>query len=375
MKSDANSIHLNGGAAALRAVADGGVRPKRQQSAAKPGITFTRFREIILSTAQRYLVKGLIPNMGLVVVWGPPKCGKSFWVFDLVCHIAADWEYRGRRVKQRDVVYFAFEGQEGFGARVEAFRKQHDVDDIPFYLSGNRVVLPQDGAAVLKAIEDEFPEVHPGVVVLDTLNRSIAGSENTPEDMTAYIRTADMIRDRFQCVVIVIHHCGVDGDRPRGHTSLTGAADAQISVKRDAAKNIVAKVEFMKDGPEGDEIISSLEAVTVGRDDTGDDITSCVVVTADSTAPASKGAVYGQAGIALRLLQDALASGGEISSHPAIPTGVRTIREEAWRADCYARMFSQDASQTSKQKAFVRAAKTLHERQLIGKHGDHVWLV
>jgi len=26
----------------------------------------------------------------------------------------------------------------------------------------------------------------------------------------------------------VIHHCGINGDRPRGHTSLTGAADAQI---------------------------------------------------------------------------------------------------------------------------------------------------
>ncbi len=37
------------------------------------------FDQIQLSTAPAYLVKGLIPRSGLVVIWGPPKCGKSFW--------------------------------------------------------------------------------------------------------------------------------------------------------------------------------------------------------------------------------------------------------------------------------------------------------
>jgi hypothetical protein len=373
--TDVNSVLLNGGGEAVRNISD---RAKHfQATAADIGerrIRFTPFADILLSTGQRYLVKGMIPNIGLVVVWGPPKCGKSFLVFDMVAHVSAGWEYRGRRVKQRSVVYFAFEGQEGFSARVEAFRRQHDVTDLPFYLSGNRVVLPQDGPAVVKAIEDEFPDVMPGVVVLDTLNRSIAGSENDPADMTAYIRTADMIRDRFKCVVIAIHHCGVDGDRPRGHTSLTAAADTQIAVSRDVARNIIAKVEFMKDGPEGDEIISSLEQVTVGQDEEGDEITSCIVCPADGSV-SSKGKVSGQAGKALKILQEALAFDGEIPDRdPNIPAGTRTISEQRWRADCYARMFSQDGTQTAKQKAFVRAAKCLDEMHLIGKYGNHVWL-
>ena len=28
-------------------------------------------------------------------------------------------------------------------------------------------------------------------------------------------------------MVIVVHHCGISGDRPRGHTSLTGAVEFQ----------------------------------------------------------------------------------------------------------------------------------------------------
>src|SRR6478736_9788663 len=40
-------------------------------------------------------------------------------------------------------------------------------------------------------------------------------------------------------------------------------------------------VEWMKDGPEGDTIASSLESVEVGTDQDGDTIMSCVIVPAD----------------------------------------------------------------------------------------------
>jgi hypothetical protein len=49
------------------------------------------------------------------------------------------------------------------------------------------------------------------------------------------------------------------GDRPRGHTSLTGAVDVQLAVKRDNAGIITVKVEWLKDGQEGAEIVSRLE--------------------------------------------------------------------------------------------------------------------
>ena len=79
--------------------------------------------EIKLGTERSYLVKGLIPRNGLTVVWGPPKCGKSFWTFDLMMHVALGREYRGRRVQQGPVVYCAFEGADGFRGSSEAFRQ------------------------------------------------------------------------------------------------------------------------------------------------------------------------------------------------------------------------------------------------------------
>src|SRR6266436_3582670 len=61
------------------------------------------------STAE-YLVKGWFPRKGLVEAWGPPKCGKSFWIFTVMLHVAMGREYRGCRVHQNEIVYLALEG-------------------------------------------------------------------------------------------------------------------------------------------------------------------------------------------------------------------------------------------------------------------------
>ena len=63
------------------------------------------FDQIQLSRSGAFLVKGLIPRDGLIVVWGPPKCGKSFWTFDMVMHVALGRDYRGRRVQQGPVPF------------------------------------------------------------------------------------------------------------------------------------------------------------------------------------------------------------------------------------------------------------------------------
>ena len=171
----------------------------------------TRFRDIAITEGVAYLVKDLIPTMGLVVVWGPPKCGKSFWMFDLSMHIALGREYRGRRVQQGPVVYLALEGGRGFTHRVEAFRRHHSVTDAPFYLITDRTDLVTDHKQLIDEItvQSKSEDKSPALVVIDTLNRSLVGSENSDKDMAAYIRAADAIREAFECTVAIIHHCGV----------------------------------------------------------------------------------------------------------------------------------------------------------------------
>jgi len=143
-----------------------------------------RFKDIALSTDRPYLVKGLIPREGLTVVWGPPKCGKSYWTFDVAMHVALGWNYRGRNVTQGTVVYIACEGERGLAARAEAFRQKKlaEGDDPPFFLLTTRLDLVADVEQLVVDIRAAIGADHCAAVVVDTLNRSIAGSESRDED-------------------------------------------------------------------------------------------------------------------------------------------------------------------------------------------------
>ncbi len=324
------------------------------------------FDSIAFDPTPAYLVKGIIPRVGLAVVWGPPKCGKSFLVLDLAMHVALGWEYRGRRVKQGAVVYCALEGAAAFKTRVEAFRMtrlQDDAGEVQFHLMASPMSLVADHAALIASIRTALGSVIPAAIVIDTLNRSLAGSESDDADMANYVKAADAVRDAFSCAVIVVHHCGHEGTRPRGHSSLIGALDAQIAVKRDAADNIIATVELMKDGPQGEEFVSRLESVEVGIDDDGEKITSCVIYSVEGAEPtraATKPKMPKGARIALDALHEAVGDGGRpapASNHIRAGTSVVTI--EQWRQQAYKRGISTSDKESGPRMAFARASEFL----------------
>jgi AAA domain len=338
-----------------------------------------RFKDVKLSTDRPYLVKGVLPRDGLIVVWGPPKCGKSFWVFDLVLHVTLGWDYRGHRVQPGTVVYIACEGERGLGARTEAFRERKLSDDAdpPFFLLTTRLDLVAHVDELIADIRAQLEGGGCAAIVMDTLNRSIAGSESKDEDMGCYVKAADRLREEFQAAVIIIHHCGTNENRPRGHTSLTGAADAQISVKRDGFGHIVSTVEWLKDGAEGELIASRLEVVEVGVDEDGEPITSCVVQEVEGVVSLDqyrKKPLSGQQGRALQLLANAIDVGGELP--PAcnhIPPNTRCVTERVWRDYC-ARGQISVGDKHAQRTAYKRAAEALLAAGHVGKWDPWVWI-
>jgi len=297
-------------------------------------------------------------------------------------HVARGWEYRDLRVKQGPVVYCALEGVSGFKNRIAASRKTYpESKGAPMSLMFTPLDLVKDRKALIESIRAQLPEgVNPAVVTLDTLNRSLVGSESKDEDMAAYVRAADAVRDAFDCLVVIIHHCGHSADRPRGHSSLLGAADVLIAVKRDDANNIVATVENSKDGPAGLEIVSRLVVVDLGQDEDGDTITSCIIESvgeaavkkaATSASKLTKGAKN-----AFRALHMALGELGEIppaSSH--IPTGVRAITVKQWRDRAFKTGISTSDKPHAASVAFNRASETLLAAGKIGIWELYVWPV
>jgi AAA domain len=253
------------------------------RKASKPRFILTPFTKVkALDGDSYYCVRDILPRTGLVVVWGPPKCGKSFWTFDLLMHVALGWEYRGHRIRQGSVVYLCLEGAPGFRKRIEAFRRAklarpEDPKDPPFFLMTSPLALTHDVKVLVADIRRQAGQDIPSIVCIDTLNRSFTGSESKDQDMTAYVRAADLIRDAFGCLVVIVHHSPHDAERPRGHSSLMGALDVQIAVHKDTGGNVIAELELAKDMEVGLVFVSRLEMVELGRDGDGDPVTSLVV--------------------------------------------------------------------------------------------------
>jgi hypothetical protein len=367
---------------------NGHAEPKIGSRAATQNKTFVlqAFNEIAIGSKSVYLVKGVIPRAGLTVIYGPPKCGKSFMTFDLTMHIALGWEYRGRRVKQGAVVYAALEGAEGFKARIEAFRQKwlpETPEPIEFYLIASPMALVADADALIASIRVKLGSTLPAVVTIDTVNRSLAGSESDDKDMAAYLAAASAIQAAFGCAVILIHHSGLTPGRPRGHTSLPAAADAQIAVKRDGVSNIVSTVEFMKDGPEGDQFASRLVPRDVGYDEDGDPISSCVVEAIEeaerprSSEPAPM-ILKRKLPDAQRLGWDALIECVADVGQP-IPATVASgnqsgVKIEVWRSTLFSRGVLDNGAKNPRQD-FKRLHDGLMARRLIGERDGLVWPV
>ena len=348
--------------------------------ASRPRFPLRRIREIEPEVHGRHLVKGLLPKAALVVVWGAPKCGKSFWTLDLVAHVACGAPYRGRKVRQGAVVYIAAEGTTGFEARAKAWCQRHlaEEDDPPLHVLTMRVELAKDQAAFVADIGGQLGEARPAVVVVDTVNRTYTGSESSDQDMTAYVNAADAIKAAFDCSVILVHHCGIEGTRPRGHTALAGAADVQISIRKDRSNLITATVDWAKDIPDGYCNASRLEPITIGTDEDGEPLTTCVIVPSDETPLPTGPKLSAVQSTALKALDNALATAGERRTLPGMPDcGAVSVPTELWRKTFYdmSLLDAPDGNQAARQKAFRRASADLQARELVGCACEHVWRV
>ncbi|MDR3527398.1 MAG: AAA family ATPase [Rhizomicrobium sp.] len=340
---------------------------------------FQRFADLHANLDCAHLVKGLLPRRGLAVIWGAPKCGKSFWALDVALHIAMGRQYRDLRTIQGGIVYIALEGGAAFGNRIEAWREYHAVAveaEADFHLLVTSLDLVADAPALISAIEDEMPDTPPVSVFIDTLNRSLHGSENSDEDMSNWVRAADAIGQRFGCLVAVVHHCGHEATRPRGHSSLMGAADAQIAVKRESGPIFSTTLDFAKDMADGAILMNRIEPVDLGTDADGDPVSSCVCIAADGEAvkatPARR--LSDRNRLALNALTALIARSGEpVPAIFQLPASVQAVRVDAWRDEIYSKGIL-DPQAKSPREEFKRVRQALQVRHLTAEREGQIWL-
>jgi RecA-family ATPase len=191
-----------------------------------------------------WLVSGVLSD-GLSVMYGPPKAGKTFAALSMALHVGSGTHWFGTKVKRGPVLYVSGEGQGGLHKRIEGWKKAtglraSDLYVIPFPV---RLGVPEHVSALIA----DTHAVGAKLVVIDTLARSMSGmDENSAQDMGKVIAGLGYLKAQTNTGVLILHHSGVEGTRPRGSTALFGAADTLMRVDGDG-KNLTVYCEGMKD--------------------------------------------------------------------------------------------------------------------------------
>jgi hypothetical protein len=231
------------------------------------------------------LVKGLIFQGDTGMFYGDSGSGKSFLAVDMGLSIARGVPFLGMKTAKGGVLYQAGEGGKGLLKRMKAYRLEHRVTgDLPFVLLPEKVNLfAADGdvdpfigecLAWKAALSEPL-----SLIVIDTFSAASTGAnENASEDMGRMLDAGYRLNKATGAAVVWVHHKNAGGLRERGHTSFRANIETVVEVIKDPeTKERTLHLVKLKDGEDGLRLGFELQSVTLGSDDDGDPITSCVV--------------------------------------------------------------------------------------------------
>ncbi|HEY0877868.1 MAG TPA: AAA family ATPase [Zeimonas sp.] len=237
-----------------------------------------------------WIIKGVLPQAELAIVFGESGSGKTFLVLDLIAHVARGIPYRDRRVNGGNVVYIAAEGVAGVRNRIVAYCRYAEIEPDALALgiiADAPNFLEDDHEPIAEAIA-RFGGA--SLVVVDTLAATTPGAnENSGEDMGAVLGRLKQLHEATGALVVLVHHSGKDASRgARGWSGLRAAADVEIEVTR-LGDSREATITKLKDGDDNARFGFRLVQIAIGVDDDGDPITSCIVEPVECSAtPAAK---------------------------------------------------------------------------------------
>ena len=318
--------------------------PGRGSDRASTSLRPLSVAELLRRETPKWLVRGLLPARGFIVIFGASYSGKTFLALDVATTLSRnDRRWFGRRVRGGGVVYVASEGQ--LQVRVRAYLAHHGLDAealprlriIPATVN---LLRPEMGdletlIAEIKGVARELGGVV--LIVLDTLNSMMpGGNENTSEDMGLMIAAARRIMATVDCAVAYVHHSGKDESKgSRGHSSLKAATDAEIEVTGVAGDRVMEAIK-VRDGESGQRFGFRLQAVDLGPDpdpdaDPDERITSCVVQPLDQPPAGTKPKVRRE--IALDALRETISEYGKrMPGTSTIPAGINAVTLDQWKS-------------------------------------------
>ena len=225
-----------------------------------------------------------------------------------------------------------------------------------------------------------------GLVVIDTLATSMAGGdENSGADMSAVLANAARIANELGLFVLIVSHTGKDEGRGiRGWSGQLGNADVVIMLSREEGADLsIGRVAKLKNGQDGERFAFGLSSVSLGFDEDGDEITSCVLAYEDAPDKAIKTRKQRPLNTGAEVLLSAICyvtDHGKTHALPAAATGSKSWMKAVTRADVRARALASgfadpDEKSDTIRKQFQRGYMDLAAAGKVNIEGELVWKI
>lgn len=174
-----------------------------------------------------FLVKNLIPAVGLTMLGAPAKSYKSYWCIDMSLCIAEGCKFLGFDTKKSEVLYLDLESTR---RRPKDRIRQIAGDSIPsgFYLITGEERVLNIGEGLSQQLEWQLEE-HPniGIIIIDVLKKIRSSSGRGKND---YDRDYDDLgalkgfADAHNICILVVHHTRKMKDLADPFNELTGSS-------------------------------------------------------------------------------------------------------------------------------------------------------
>lgn len=278
----------------LRAVMDAVVADPNASGMCTPADYAGRFpiTSLLVSIALEpgdWLIKNVLPDAGLIVLYGASGSGKTFVAIDMAFCIARGVAWRGNRSRKGRVMIVAAEGGKGMSKRLKAYTDYYNIDpntvEIGLLTVPPNFLLNEDVTELAAAIAAAGGA---DAIIVDTMAQVTPGAnENSSEDVGLALANGRALQTATGAALFMVDHSGKDASKGvRGWSGKRAAADAELEVVKHENGVREIRITKMKDGDDGLKWGFRLETVTVGFDRDGDPITSCVAVEADVPVPA-----------------------------------------------------------------------------------------
>ena len=243
---------------------DGAPMPAPAISAPKstkelPKLEVLSIRDLLTRTWPEppWAVPGLLP-VGLTVLAGRPKIGKSWLALQLVQYVTTGGVFLGRKVDRGSCLYLALEDPPGRLAERARLQGWSDLDARADFLPVGSF-RRGDGRQLAGIIRERGYRL----VVVDTLARAFTGDKNSGDDMTAQLTPVQEAAHAANCAVVLIHHfnklgaattgtaTGITEPDPlinlQGSVSIGGMADCIVGLYRQADKRGIMLTGYGRD--------------------------------------------------------------------------------------------------------------------------------